>query len=137
MRIKKFENFSGDEPYVEVGISDHVYNYRYNTIPLDGKDLFFILNNIKANKDSLVYYYEIDDRYHNSVFEFTSPEFAYKRLLGRDVAKIIMDTANISISKDDDDYYWVGIQFNQKYKCDELSGLKELLKDLNLYKDDN
>lgn len=131
MNIKKFEKFSEAPNYLQVsGEEFKEAKDRYIDV-LNERDLFFIFNNIKVDRYTLFVCHYKDGQ--NKLLKFYDAFFAYSKDYFSNIKVVSIELGNtIEIFKDVDDYYWVTI-FHKNYKCDDLIGLKNLLKDLKLY----
>lgn len=134
MQIKKFESFSGDEPYLQKDREDFTNAFDGEVLPLDDKDLFFIINKISFGSGKIIIYTTIskeDGRYRNKHVWINKEGFSHEYFNKYKVYKI--NVPLFTIFKDFDYFYWVQTSDGKYFKCDELSGLKELIKKLGLY----
>lgn len=136
MNIKKFENFKS-KPYIEVDDSVIRDAYIRNSEILEERDIHLIFSKLDLKPNTLIHYYILESKYKNYCTEFTSKEFIYNRLKGRNILKIIIGSGMFSIFKDDDNYYWVKITNGTNYKCDDKWGLLKFLEDYGYIKKNN
>lgn len=122
MRIKLFESFNTEDYYQEISFSEYMYNLRMRTTISD------ILHNNFLSLFDMSKWREIGPYLHNDELNSVM------------ISNPIEET-DIGISVLDDDWYLVRLVSHQSsdgdtyWKCDQMDGLKKLLKDKKYMKD--
>jgi hypothetical protein len=116
MRIKLFESFNTEDYYQEISFSEYMYNLRMRITISD------ILHNNFLSLFDMSKWREIGHYHHNDELNsvmITNP----------------IEETDICIGVLDDDWYLVRLVLYQSndsdtyWKCDQMDGLKKLLKD--------
>ena len=115
--IKLFEGFGTDDYYTEISIDDEVDFMQQKTDEEDSKRVFRLLSNMLENSE-----YDIELRsWRNEIF-----------ISNRDSVRVWVICTG-------DEYYNVRYDdetntYGYYYRCDQIDGLKKLLKDKGLTK---
>jgi hypothetical protein len=134
MIIKKFESFSSDEPYIKINYVDFISETKKGD-PFENIELLKIIKGLRLESKVKLYYHDSDIIGEEIGYIFSKNNIDEKIRLDRKISQIsFYKKYDFVIIKGEDEYIYLSYRF-KFYKCDELSGLIELLKDLEIWKD--
>jgi hypothetical protein len=134
MIIKKFESFIGDKPYININYGEFLEETNKRE-PFENIELLRIIKGLRANSNIKLFYSKDDifDKYIG--YTLTRKDVDQKLRLDRKVSKIsFYKKRYIDIIKGQDNYIYLNDDV-ELYKCDDLGGLLELLKHLEIWKE--
>lgn len=137
MRIKKFESFSGGEPYIKINYVDFISETKKGD-PFENIELLKIIKGLRLESNIKLFYHKSDVIDNKIGYIVEKSNIDEKIKLDRKVSKISFYKKDIfNLLKGEDNYIYVYFDYNVNdiYKCDDLTGLIELLKDLEIWKD--